>query len=162
MASDPVSGRAILRHMLATMAYRAAKATRNAPAGFGEFRAYDGARTPVEILSHIGDLCDWGWSIAMGQEKWVSAVPHPWDEEVSRFYASTKAFDEYLASSSPLMCPVEHLLQGPVADAISHVGQIAMLRRFFGYPIRGESYFRADITPGQVGPDQPAPKKEFD
>jgi hypothetical protein len=148
--------------MLATMVYRAAKATRNAPAGFGEFRAHDGARTPVEILSHIGDLCDWGLSIAVGHEKWVGAVPHTWDDEVSRFYSSTRAFDEYLASSSPLMCSVEQILQGPIADAISHVGQIAMLRRFFGNPIRGESYFRADIKAGQVGANQPAPKKEFD
>ena len=162
MTSDPDTGHTILRHLLATMTYRAAKATRNAPPGFGEFRAREGARTPVEILAHIGDLCDWGLSIAKGKETWRDAVPQAWEEELSRFYASSKAFDDYLADPMPLFCPVERLIQGPMADAISHVGQIAMLRRLFGSPIRGESYFRADIKPGQVGPNQPPPKREFD
>jgi hypothetical protein len=144
------------------MTYRAAKATRNAPSEFGEFRPYESARTPVQILAHIGDLCEWGLSIARGQEVWRASVPQTWDVELSRFYECTKAFDDFLVSGSPLLSSVDRLIQGPVADAISHVGQIAMLRRFFGNPIRGESYFRAEIKSGQVGPDQPAPKREFD
>lgn len=162
MATDPATERALLRHLLATVTYRAAKATRHAPSGFGQFRAHEGARTPVEILAHIGDLCDWGLSIAMGHERWQAETPRGWDDELSRLYSALKAFDDYVAGASPMPGPVERLMQGPIADALSHVGQIAMLRRFFGSPIRGESYFRADITPGRIGPDQPPPRKEFD
>lgn len=162
MILDPSTERAMLRHLLATMAYRGAKAIRNAPPGFGDFRAHEASRTPVQILAHIDDLCDWGLSILKGQEVWHDAVPQAWDAELSRFYASLKAFDDYLASSAPLMASADRLIQGPIADAISHVGQIAILRRFFGSPIRGESYYRADIKSGRVGPDQPPPKREFD
>jgi hypothetical protein len=162
MTPDASAKRAMLRHLLATMVYRAGKATRNAPPGFGDFRASETARTPVQIVAHIGDLCDWGLSSARGQEVWRDAMPQPWEAELGRFYAKVKAFDDYLASSAPLLASAERLAQGPVADAISHVGQISMLRRLFGNPIRGESYYRADIKSGQVGPDQPAPKREFD
>ena len=162
MTPDPSTERELLRHLLATVAYRAGKATRNAPLNFSDFRACETARSPIQILAHIGDLCDWGLSIAKGQESWRDADPRGWDDELARFYASVRAFDDYLASSAPLLAPAKHLIQGPVADAISHVGQIAMLRRFFGHPIRGESYYRADITSGHVGPDQPAPKREFE
>ena len=87
---------------------------------------------------------------------------HLWSKELPRFFASLKNLDDYLAGSGPLACSALRLIQGPVADAIWHAGQIAMLRRMFASPIRGENYFKADIKSGQVGPDQPAPRKEFD
>jgi hypothetical protein len=160
MASD----REFLRHTLATLAYRGAKATRNAPPEFATFRASPTTRTPVEILAHLGDLMDWGLSMACGKPAWNNATPQPWPDEMRRFHASMKAFDAYLASDQPLSYPVERLFQGPIADALSHVGQINTLRRIFGAPVKGESYNRADIQAGRVGPDQtPAdPKFEFD
>jgi hypothetical protein len=160
MASD----REFLRHTLATLAYRGAKATRNAPPEFATFRASPTTRTPVEILAHLGDLMDWGLSMACGKPAWNNAAPQPWSDEMRRFHASMKAFDAYLASDQPLSYPVERLFQGPIADALSHVGQINTLRRIFGAPVKGESYNRADIQAGRVGPDQtPAdPKFEFD
>jgi hypothetical protein len=154
--------RGMIRHAVATMVYRGAKTLRDAPADFGVFRVKPGSRTPVEIVAHMGDLFDWALSMAKGQEVWRDSPPQKWDQEVARFYASVKEFDTYLADSSTLACPLEKLFQGPIADAISHVGQLAMLRRLFGAPIRGENYFRVDISIGQVGPNQPPPRKEFD
>jgi hypothetical protein len=151
----------MVRHAVATMVYRGAKTLRDAPADFGAFRVKPGSRTPVEIVAHMGDLCDWALSMAKGQEIWRSSPPQEWDREVARFYASVKEFDAYIASTSSNACPLERLFQGPIADAISHVGQLAMLRHLFGVPIKGENYFKADISVGQVGPNQPAPRKEF-
>ena len=152
--------RELLRHAVATLAYRGGKAVRNAPAALADFRSAD-ARTPVQILAHIGDLLDWGLSIASGTRTWKDSKAQPWDGEVERFFAALKRFDDYLASPDPLQAPAEKLLQGPIADAFTHVGQIAILRRMAGSPISGESYFDADIAAGRVGPSQTPPKREF-
>ena len=156
--------RTLLRHTVATVAYRGGKATRGAPASFADFKDGPTTRTPVEILAHIGDLFDWALSMAVGNWKWNNSTPLAWDAEVARFHATLKAFDDYLATDAPLGRPVEVLFQGPVADALTHGGQITILRRLHGAPMKGESYARADIAVGRVGPDQvPAdPKYEFD
>jgi len=161
MTTELKTERGMIRHAVATMVYRGAKTLRDAPAKFGAFRLKPESRTPVEIVAHMGDLFDWALSMAKGQEIWRSSPPQEWDREVARFYASVKEFDSYLATSSPIACPLDRLFQGPIADAISHVGQLAMLRHLFGAPIKGENYFKADIGIGQVGPNQPAPRKEF-
>ena len=154
--------RQLLRHALATLAYRGGKTVRGAPARFATFRSSDTTRTPGEILAHIGDLLDWALSIARGKQTWHNSKPLPWKHEGKRFFAALKAFDRYLASGKPLGAPPEKLFQGPIADALTHVGQIAMLRRQAGVPIRGENYFAADIAVGAVGANQPAPHREFD
>jgi len=153
--------REMLRHTLATVAYRGGKAVRNAPAGFAEFRGCDGMRTPGQILAHVGDLFDWGLSIAQGQQAWNDSKPLAWDGEVARFFASLKAFDDFLASGEPLQVPAEKLFQGPIADALTHVGQISILRRMAEAPVKAENYYRADIVVGRVGAEQTAPKREF-
>ena len=153
--------RTLLRHTLATLAYRGGKAVRNAPASFADYRCGESSRTPGQILAHIGDLMDWGLSIAAGQQKWNNAIPLPWEQEVDRFFAALKKFDDYLASENPLHVPEGELFQGPVADALTHVGQINMLRRLAGVPVKGENYFVADISAGRVGHEQAAPRKEF-
>jgi hypothetical protein len=155
------SSRQLLRHTVATLAYRAGKALRGAPDSFADFRAEAKVRTPGQILAHLGDLFDWALSIAKGKQEWHDSPSLPLSEGVKRFFAALEAFDAFLASDSPLQCPAEKLFQGPVADALTHVGQIAILRRLGGVPIRGENYFVADITVGRVGVDQPAPKREF-
>jgi hypothetical protein len=157
--SDPQ--RQLMRHALATIAYRGGKAVRNAPEGFSMFHADEGVRTPGQILAHIGDLMDWALSMANGKREWHDSKPQHWEKEVDRFFASIKNFDDYLASNQPLQAPVEKLLQAPVADALTHIGQIAILRRFAGEPIKGENYYKAEITIGRVGADQAAPKMEF-
>ena len=151
----------MLRHTLATLAYRAGKALRGAPPEFAGYRSQPGSRTPVEILAHMGDLFDWALSIANGQQVWHNSAPLPWDDEVARFFAALEAFDRRLESGQPISCAPEKLFQGPVADALTHTGQIAMLRRMAGCPMRGENYFVADIAPGRVGADQEPPKVEF-
>lgn len=162
MTIDMKPDREMIRHTVAAMVYRGSKTLRDAPADFGQFRVKPKSRTPVEIVAHMGDLFDWALSMVKGQETWRSSPPQEWDREVARFYASVKEFDTFLADSPSVACSLERLFQGPIADAISHVGQLAMLRHLFGVPIRGENYFKADIDIGQVGPDQPAPRKEFD
>ena len=137
--------RELLRHTVATLAYRGGKAIKNAPPDFKDFRVRDGSRTPGEILAHIGDLLDWALSIAAGKQTWHDSTPLPWEDECARFFAALQAFDSYLASDNPLGAPPENLFQGPVADALTHVGQIAMLRRVAGGPIKGENYFKAEI-----------------
>ena len=160
--SNPDPKRELLRHTVATLAYRGGKAVRNAPAGFADFRSCASGRSAGQILAHVGDLLDWGLSIAQGKQTWKSSEPFPWEKETARFFAALKKFDDYLASAEPLHVPPEKLFQGPVADALTHVGQIAMLRRMAGGPVKGENYFVADIEAGRVGSEQAVPKKEFD
>jgi|SRR5580700_4214194 hypothetical protein len=157
--SDPK--RELLRHALATVAYRTSKAVCNAPAGFADFHAGEGVRTPAQILAHIGDLFDWALSIAKGKQAWRDSKPLPWEKEVERFFAALKSLDDFLASNAPVEAPLEKLFQGPIADALTHVGQLAILRRLARAPVKGESYYAAEIVAGRVGTEQSAPKKEF-
>jgi hypothetical protein len=153
--------RDMLRHTLATVAYRGRKAVDNAPESFATFRSSDSSRTPAEILAHVGDLFDWALSLARGEQKWQNSAPLPWTQELARFFDALSAFDAWLASDQPIDASPEQLFQGPVADALTHIGQIALLRRLAGAPIRGENYFVADITAGRVGLDQAMPRREF-
>ncbi len=150
-----------LRHTLATLAYRAAKALRDAPVEFSEFRANEGSRSAGEILAHLCDLFDWALSLARGKQIWRDSPPAHWNEDTKRFFAALEAFDNYLASEEPLHTPAEKLFQGAVADALSHVGQIALLRRLAGAAVRPENYGVARIEIGRTGEDQNAPRKEF-
>ena len=152
----------LLRHTVATVAYRAAKALRGAPDGFAEYICNQGTRQPIRILAHMGDLYDWALSIAQGKERWNDAQPLAWEQEVERFFRALTTFDDLLASGAPIASPPEKLFQGAIADSLTHIGQIAMLRRMYGSPIKGESYYRAEITAGRVGRDQAAPRREFD
>lgn len=151
----------MLRHCVATVAYRGAKAIRGAPAEFADFHAAGGVRTPVQILAHVGDLYDWALSLARGKQAWKDSVPLPWQQESERFHAALKAFDDFLASADSLACPAEELFQGPIADSLTHVGQLTILRRLFGAPIRAENYARAEISAGRVGSEQSPPRREF-
>jgi hypothetical protein len=153
--------RGFLRHAVATVAYRGGKAVRGAPAGFAKFATGEPPKTPEQILSHIGDLFDWVLSIAMGAQKWNNSTPLAWDDEVARFFDTVKRFDDYLASDAPLGSEPERLFQGAIADALTHVGQLAMLRRLAGCPIKGENYYQADIVAGRVGSEQAAARREF-
>jgi hypothetical protein len=154
--------RSLLRHTLATAAYRGRKAVTGVPPGFAGFRVAEGSRTPGHILAHIGDLLDWALSLADGQQRWQNSPPLAWEQETVRFFKALERLDSRLANDAPLGCPAESLFQGPIADTLSHIGQLAMLRRLAGAPIRAENYFIADISVGRVGPEQALPKVEFD
>ena len=161
MAQDE-SARALLRHTVATLAYRGRKALLGAPEGFAEFRAGDTTRTPGQILAHVGDLLDWALALARGERVWKDSPPLSWEAGSRRFFEGLERFDALLSSGEPLRSTPEKLFQGPVADALAHVGQIALLRRLAGGPVRGENYFKADIEAGRVGEDQAAPRMEFE
>ena len=154
--------REMLRHVLAALAYRAAKALRGAPEGFADYRAHETARTPKEIVAHLGDLLQWTATLAEGDQTWNASTPSPWPDEIARFHGALRRFDDYLASDQPVVAPIERLFQGPVADALTHVGQLVMLRRLAGCPMRSENYYQAKIAIGRVGLEQEPPKFEFD
>jgi hypothetical protein len=160
--SNTDSHLALLRHTVATLAYRAAKTVRGAPAAFGDFKASPSTRTPVQILAHMGDLLDWASTMCDGKAVWHDATPLAWEDEVARFFSALGKFDARLATGKPLANPATKVFAGPIADALTHTGQINLLRRMAGAPVKGESYFRADIAAGRVGREQAPPKVEFD
>ena len=154
--------RAFLRHTVATVAYRGGKAVRGAPAAFASFGGDGSERTAVRILAHIGDLYDWALTQASGAEAWHDSPPGDWDREVERFFAALQRFDDYLASEAPLAATPEKLFQGAIADSLTHVGQLAILRRLSGARMKSENYSRADIVAGRVGQAQTPARREFD
>jgi len=162
MSKPEDSSRHMLRHAVATLAYRGGKALRGAPEAFAAFQASATTRTPLAILGHLGDLLEWAVSQAQGAEQWRPVAPAGWEAGVDRFFRGIEAFDAHLASSEPLRTSAEKLFQGPVADALTHVGQLALLRRLAGAPVRGENYAVADIAVGRVGPEQADPRREFE
>jgi hypothetical protein len=141
--------REFLRHTLATLAYRCNKTLRDAPEGFANFSASEIKNTPLDLLAHIGDLLEWTLNHCKGNSKYNHSTPTDWQSEVERFYTSLKMLDSHLSSQEPINASLERLFQGPIADALTHVGQLALLRRMAGLPIQGENFFSADIQAGQ-------------
>jgi hypothetical protein len=161
--NETASGeRAMLRHTLATLAYRAEKVLRDVSDGFANQQIAPGVRTPLELVGHLGDLMAWATRTAQGQWVWKAESVGEWNADVDRFYAGIAELDQVLASDTPLGHPAGVIFQGPIADALTHVGQLAMLRRLAGAPVRPESYGRAQIAVGRVGRDQSAERREFD
>jgi hypothetical protein len=154
-------GRAVLRHLTATLAYRAAKVLRDAPAEFGAATFGTATRQPVQILAHLADLMAWAVSLTRGEHVWSPAGSRDWSAEVTRFYDGLARLDAGLAGELPAGAS-EKLVQGPLADALTHVGQLAMLRGMAGAPVRPEGYAGAPIAAGRIGLDQAPPRTEFD
>ena len=154
--------RIMLRHLVATLAYRAAKVLRDAPADFGGFQVDPERRRPVQIVAHMADLMAWAVTLAHGEYVWKAEGSHDWNTEVGRFFDGLAALDGALQTGPLPEGAEEKLIQGPLADALTHVGQLALLRGLSGVPVRPESYARANIAAGRVGMTQPAPVREFD
>ena len=161
-AAGPDAVREFLRHTLATLAYRAEKVLRDAPSEYGDFRVGPSSRSPKEIVAHLGDLTEWALSLAQGQQRWVPAPDLSWNDGCARFFDALYRLEKYLSSSEPLGWPAEQIFQGPIADALTHTGQLAMLRRLAGVPVRGENYAKAEIVAGRVGREQSSERVEFD
>lgn len=149
------------RHTLATLAYRAAKPLRDVPKGFSEVSAGKGSRSAGELLAHLCDLMDWALSMARGKEVWQDTKPKSWSEDSKRFFTALESLDSYVASGQKLHASCESIFQGAIADALTHVGQIALLRRLAEAPVRPENYSVAKIEAGRVGAKQNAPVAEF-
>ena len=164
ISPDDPTTRLILRHLLATIAYRAGKAIRGTPDTFGGYRQTPDSPSSAEIVAHMGDLMEWLLRLLRGQWLWTTAIPLPWDQEIARFYRTLKALDDELASGAPIRWDPAKVIQGGLADALTHTGQLAMLRRLSGHKMKGESYARAEIVIGRVGPEQtpPEPANERD
>jgi GNAT superfamily N-acetyltransferase len=160
--SETHDARDLLRHAVAVVAYRGGKALRGAPASFADFHVGPSTRTPIRILAHINDLYDWALALAKGTPSWRDTKPEHWDHEVARFFRALQSFDEYLASPAHLNWSAERLVSGPIADSLTHIGQLNMLRRLAGSPVKGENYARAEISAGRVGASQSSPVVEFD
>lgn len=158
-AVDPE--RALLRHTIATLAYRGGKALRGAPESFSSYEIGNPPKTPGQILSHMCDLLDWALTLCDGRQAWHNTTPQSWARDAERFHETLRHLDDRIAGGGALSESAAGLIQGPIADALSHVGQINMLRRLAGVPIRGENYHSAEIVAGHVGADQPAPRQEF-
>ena len=152
----------LLRHTLATLAYRGGKTLRGAPPGFAEFRVGERTRTPGQILAHLGDLLHWALTQAKGKPAWHNSPVVGWEEGSKRFFAALQELDDYLASNETIGCTPEKMFQGAIADALTHVGQLGLLRGMAGASVRGENYAQADIEVGRVGEEQSAPRREFD
>ncbi len=151
----------LVRHTLATLAYRLGKVLRGAPEEFGSYQERPSSRTPVQILAHIGDLMEWALSMTEGRPGFRGTQALAWPQEVDRFFQSIQALDASIAAHGLEQSKAEGLIQGPIADALTHTGQLAMLRRMAGWPVKGENYFVAEIVAGRLGPDQAPPRKEF-
>jgi hypothetical protein len=157
-----VSSRDFLRHTVATLAYRAEKALRDVPDGFSDLRASAATRTPFQIVVHLGDLMEWAERMARGERRWQHVACKDWNEARERFFRGLAALDRALAASDEKSLDAQAIFQGPVADALTHVGQLAMLRGMSGTPVRPESYARAEIRVGVVGEEQSSQRTEFD
>jgi hypothetical protein len=142
--------REFLRHLVATLAFRGGVAVTDAPENFSEFRAGETMRSAGEILAHIGDLLQGSLILMKGEFVYLQSPAQSWAQDVKRFFSAVEEFDSFLASDAPLAQPVEKIVQGPISDALTHVGQIVLLRRLAGEPIQSEAYFTAEIKAGEV------------
>lgn len=136
------SAEGMLRHAIAAVGYRAGKALAGAPPEFGTFAAGGGVKTPGELVTHLAELFAWVLELAKGTGRWKRLETLGWEADVARFWAALAAVEAYEGR----LGPAERLLQGPVADALTHVGQLALLRRLAGYPMSSENYFAATIS----------------
>ena len=159
---SPRSSSHLLRHTVATLAYRAEKVLKDAPDAFINHRLATGSRTPLEIVAHMGDLVEWAERMARGEYRWAPQPVAGWTDGCDRFFKGLLALDAAIGESSLTEFSAEMIFQGPIADALTHVGQLAMIRGAVGVPVKPESYARAEIQVGRVGTEQSTKRKEFD
>jgi hypothetical protein len=146
------------RRLIATLAFRTRHALKNAPTGFEDFEAGMDVRTPHQIIHHMNDCVSMTNDMLSGRK--------PERLEVMSFMETVETFHEKMSALDKTLADVElpddekclRILQGPLCDAMTHVGQLMMIRRLMGASIPGATYYRSDIKNGQVGPNQPLPE----
>lgn len=147
----------MLKHYLAALAYRTQKALRGAPDSFADFRVKQGVRTPHELLLHMTGVIGYARTFFTGGE-WHPEKMASFSEEIRRFHDLLEDLGRHLDDGTPINNTTpERLLQGPFSDAMTHAGQLIMLRRLSGNPVPPENFIEADIDPENLGPDQPYP-----
>lgn len=152
--------RRLLQHFLAALAYRTQKALRGAPVDFGSFRVAEGVRTPSGLVCHMTSVLGYARTFFVGGSYWPDPLASLRDE-IGRFHEVVQDLARHIESGTPLRgeMTAERLLQGPFSDAMTHAGQLAMLRRLAGAPVAPENFVFADISAERLGPDQPEPAK---
>ena len=150
--------RKLLNHFLAALAYRTQKALREAPDGFGAFRAGGSVRTPAELVRHMCSVLGYARTYFVGGRYWAEPL-ETFDEEIVRFHEMLGMLAQHLRDGDQLRegMTEERLLQGPFSDAMTHAGQLALLRRLAGAPVPPENFIVAEIREERLGPDQPDP-----
>jgi len=152
-----IGSRELLRHFLASLAYRTQKALRGAPDDFGELRVAPGVRTPRELVRHMTSVLGYARTLFLGGAYETEPLPDL-AAEVSRFHQMLEELAALLREGVEVSATEQQLLQGPFADAMTHAGQLALLRRLHGSPVPAENFLKADINSANVGPDQPLPR----
>jgi hypothetical protein len=149
--------RALLRHFLASLAYRTQKALSGAPESFADFRAGSGARTPRELIRHMASVLGYARTFFIGGV--FRAEPlESFEAEIERFHSVLSDLAAHLAVATPPRdITLEQLLQGPLSDAMTHAGQLALLRRQAGFPVPSENFLFADVSVDRLGSRQPEP-----
>ena len=153
--------RALVQHYLAAIAYRTQKALRDAPAGYPDFSAGAQARTPVEILRHMTSVLGYAHTFKVGGSYPIKPPP------LADFVAEQRRFHDMLAQLRDALDDAgglgtltpQQLLQGPLADVMTHVGQLAMLRRLAGAPVAPENFIHAEVRAAHLDMDQPLPAR---
>jgi len=149
--------RALLRHFLATLAYRTQKALRGAPPDFAEFEAGNLTRSPLELVRHMTAMLGYARGLFRG-EAYHAEPAAPLRIEVRRFHHMLEDLSDHLRQGDALAdITLERLLQGPLSDAMTHAGQIALLRRLRGSPVPPENFAGATVDASRLGEDQPTP-----
>ncbi len=149
--------RAMLKHFLAALAYRTQKALRGAPAEFATFRAGPNVRTPHRLIHHMDSVLGYSATFFTGGE-YRKPMLDKFEDEIARLHATLARLAQYLDEGTELRgITPEILLQGPFSDAMTHAGQIAMLRRLAGYPVPAENFIFATIAVENLSPDQAMP-----
>lgn len=144
--------KSLLRHYTATLAYRGNIAMEDAPAAFPSFEAGNGVMTPLQLLQHISAVLTKGYK-SISDKQPPDLPSEDWEQAKERFFRILELMDQaFREDAAPQGLTEEQLLQGPLADAMTHIGQLATLRRLAGSPIRGGNYIRADIRAGQIRP----------
>ena len=147
----------LLRHFLAAIAYRTQKALRGAPASFANFRAAPKVRTPHEIIHHMDSLMGYARTFFIGGEYRQEILPD-FEAEIRRFHQTLEDLSRHLEIGTPFKgITPERMLQGPMSDAMTHAGQIAMLRRLADSPVPSENFIYADVRADNLSPEQPLP-----
>jgi hypothetical protein len=147
---------AMLRHFLASIAYRVTKAIKNAPKTYPNLYIGKGARTPLKILHHITGVLTYAHSFFEHYDTTHFDIKS-WDAEVYELYNILSKIDKSFQEKNSTKITKEQLLQGPLSDSMAHIGQLLMLRRIADSPVPSENFIFADIRKGEVGPDQPDP-----
>lgn len=148
MKDSHAGGAETLRCYLAGLVFRFEHVTAGTGEEFAKFEAGHGVRTPQQIVRHMTGLV----LLARDQFEEVAGrrpEPLPWPEEKSRFVATVWDFDTLVSKGSGLredrsIPSMAHVWNGPLSDLMTHVGQLATLRRLAGDPVPAVRYSQVD------------------